>query len=290
MKGFKNFKYKYEKQEDGVKAIKYYDDIILFAYKDSDLNDVYTGITKINKCILKLIPDKYIEIAGGYNNLDIACIKCAVQTVDEKVILSISLRNCKTFELTITKKYLQENNDLGLLNINPVTATKHYDDIILFTCRNSDFNDIYTGIRKLHRSILKLIPSKYIDLAGGYDDLDVVGIKCIVCKSDEKVILSISLRNCKTFELTVTKKYLQENDNLGLLNVNPVTASIVYNDVKLFDFVLEDNHIDRNKTYNVYHNVTYHNGLSKFLNRTKDDVNNISIENEYNSISVSSKK
>lgn len=162
------------------------------------------------------------------------------------------------------------------------TIEKCYGRVTLFTYQNNKIGEVYTGITNINKSILKLIPNKYINLAGGYNNLDVIGIKCTVCTVNEKVILLISLKNCKTFKLTITKKYLQENDSLGLLNVNPVIASIIYNDVKLFDFVLEDNHVDRNKTYNVYHYVTYHNGLSKFLYKTRDKINNISIENEGN--------
>ena len=162
------------------------------------------------------------------------------------------------------------------------TMEKCYGRVTLFTYQDNKIGEVYTGITNINKSILKLIPNKYINLAGGYNNLDVIGIKCTVCTVNEKVILLISLKNCKTFKLTITKKYLQENDSLGLLNVNPIIASIIYNDVKLFDFVLEDNHVDRNKTYNVYHYVTYHNGLSKFLDKTRDKINNISIENEGN--------
>ena len=162
------------------------------------------------------------------------------------------------------------------------TIEKCYGRVTLFTYQDNKIGEVYTGITNINKSILKLIPNKYINLAGGYNNLDVIGIKCTVCTVNEKVILLISLKNCKTFKLTITKKYLQENDSLGLLNVNPITASIIYNDVKLFDFVVEDNHVNRNKTYNVYHYVTYHNGLSKFLDKTRDKINNISIENEGN--------
>ena len=112
MKGFKNFKY--EKQKDGVTATKHYDNNILFTYQNNDFDDVYTGITKINRSILKLIPNKYIELAGGYDNLDVVGIKCTIYIVYEEIVLLISLKNCKTIKLTITKKYLQ---DLEVRNI-----------------------------------------------------------------------------------------------------------------------------------------------------------------------------